>query len=95
MKQFLKKYAMTLVALVIASVTLMSFAFMNAKEPSVYWYQRLDENEYQEVVVPPNSCETAPTDEICALGFASLINEEDVTDSMLPAAKEARFIPET
>lgn len=95
MKQLFNKYAMTLVALVIASMTLMSFAFMNAKEPSVYWYQRLSANEYQEVVTPPISCETESTDEICALAFESHLDEKDVTDNMLTSAKEARFIPET
>lgn len=70
-------------------------AFTEVKaEQTVYWYQRIGANQYQQVSNPSSLCDTNSTDEICALGFNTELDEADVNDSMASSAPHKRYIPE-
>lgn len=63
-------------------------------EQTVYWYQRIGTNQYQQVSNPSSLCETDPTDDICAVGFNTELDEGDVNDSMAASAPHKRYVPE-
>jgi hypothetical protein len=90
----LKKYAMILVALVIAttSMTLMSFSFNNDSQNDLHWYVKVD-GQWQEDIEGQNPSLSCPGGTLnpCAKGFTSPPTEP-ITD-MTPATETRYFAP--